>query len=85
MTSQYEPTIRSRTGLFLSYRDSKATTTRFSRQKPSLYADIDANDDEQDHLIASSSHVVLDVDLPPKWCVDEWFVFPCGPTLLTRA
>lgn len=68
MASQSQPTTRSRTGLFLSYRDSRTTSTRFSRQKLSRYADADTNDDEQDRLIASSSHVALDVDLPPKWC-----------------
>ncbi|KAF9452407.1 t-SNARE [Macrolepiota fuliginosa MF-IS2] len=67
MALQYQPTTRSRTGLFLSYRDSRTTSTRFSRQKLSRYAETDTNDDEQDRLIASSNHVALDVDLPPKW------------------
>ncbi|KAJ6586940.1 syntaxin-like t-SNARE protein TLG2 [Mycena vulgaris] len=48
--------VRSRTGLFLSYRDSRA-------QSP--YA---AADDEHEGLIpASPGHTVLDLDLPPKW------------------
>ncbi|KAF9071757.1 t-SNARE [Rhodocollybia butyracea] len=59
-------TTRSRTGLFLSYRDSRAPSSRFSR-KYSTYDDpSSAVDDEQQGLIASSHHAV-DMDLPPKW------------------
>ncbi|KAF5355083.1 hypothetical protein D9756_005287 [Leucocoprinus leucothites] len=72
MASQIQPTTRSRTGLFLSYRDSRTTSTRFSKRKFSRYADADnVDDDEQDRLIGSSSHVALDIDLPPKWYARE--------------
>ncbi len=81
MASQYDPVTRSRTGLFLSYRDSRATSTRFSKQKLSRYADNDGDNDEQDRLIGSSSHVTLDVDLPPKWYARVYG--SCGHTLLT--
>ncbi|KIK67408.1 hypothetical protein GYMLUDRAFT_37528 [Collybiopsis luxurians FD-317 M1] len=55
-------TTRSRTGLFLSYRDSRAPSSRFSR-----YDDPDSTpDDEQQHLIANP-HSAVDIDLPPKW------------------
>jgi len=75
-SSTISPTTRSRTLLFISYRDSTARTTR----RPNAvgqYAyedDPNLNDDEHDRLIAESSsaltssrHHVLDVDLPPKW------------------
>lgn len=54
------PTTRTRTGLFLSYRDSRASSTRFSRSRTTF----DDNDDEEQQLI---SHHVVDMDLPPKW------------------
>ncbi|KAJ3570363.1 hypothetical protein NP233_g4462 [Leucocoprinus birnbaumii] len=57
-----------RTSLFLSYRESRTTSTRFSRRRTSRYTDADTgDDDEEDRLIGTSSHVALDVDLPPKW------------------
>ncbi|KAJ7783195.1 t-SNARE [Mycena metata] len=59
--------VRSRTGLFLSYRDSRA---RLSRHRPSSYADdpYAAVDDEHEGLIpVSPGHTALDLDLPPKW------------------
>ncbi|KAH8119417.1 t-SNARE [Phellopilus nigrolimitatus] len=73
------PTTRSRTLLFISYRDSTTRTTRTNPYLPSShnYADSDAfnGDDEHEHLIpashndpsSSSRHLALDVDLPPKW------------------
>ncbi|KAF8234019.1 t-SNARE [Tricholoma matsutake] len=57
--SSSNPITRSRTGLFLSFRDS---TARFSRSRPQ-YDDTD----EQDHLIDSPSHLTLNVHLPPQW------------------
>lgn len=53
-------TTRSRTGLFLSYRESipRARTVRY-----------DDADDEQEHLISTPKHVALDLQLPPKWFV----------------
>ncbi|KAJ3790751.1 t-SNARE [Lentinula aff. detonsa] len=59
-------TTRSRTGLFLSYRDSRAPSSRFSR-KLSNYDEPDtALADEHEGLIANTHHTV-DFDLPPKW------------------
>jgi syntaxin 16 len=61
-------TSRSRTGLFLSYRDSRArlvSRPRLSSYPESPYA---AADDEHEGLIpASPAHTALDLDLPPKW------------------
>lgn len=60
MSSSLSVTTRSRTGLFLSYRDSTARTsrTRFD----------DTN--EHDRLIDSDAgHIALDVVLPPTWSV----------------
>lgn len=58
-------TTRSRTGLFLSYRDSRAPSSKF--RKFSTYdAPDSALDDEEQGLIASSNHAA-DIDLPPKW------------------
>ena len=59
-------TTRSRTGLFLSYRDSTAPRRR---RRPVAYSDFadEANDDENEQLI-QSSHVAVDVPvLPPRW------------------
>ncbi|RDB16784.1 t-SNARE affecting a late Golgi compartment protein 2 [Hypsizygus marmoreus] len=50
-------TTRSRTGLFLSYRES------IPRSRPANYED----DDEHEHLISTPRHIVLDVPLPPQW------------------
>ena len=63
----YSMSTRSRTGLFLSFRDS---TARLSRSRPT-YEDTDEND----RLIDSPSHVTLNVQLPPQW-------FPCLLLLL---
>ncbi|KAF7361877.1 Syntaxin-like t-snare protein tlg2 [Mycena venus] len=57
--------VRSRTGLFLSYRDSRARLSRPRQYPESPYAGVD---DEQEGLIpASPGHTALDLDLPPKW------------------
>ena len=53
-------TTRSRTGLFLSYRNSRARPTRSSFSHA-----YDDDDDEQRGLISATS---IDLDLPPKWC-----------------
>ncbi|KAJ8589328.1 t-SNARE [Rhizopogon salebrosus TDB-379] len=61
------PATRSRTLLFISYRDSRARSTRFSRSRTS-YDEPYGAEDENDTLInASSGHVTLDAELPPKW------------------
>lgn len=60
-------TTRSRTGLFRSYRDSQARSTR---QQPyrSSYNDTDVNSDEHDHLIPNTNHVAVHIpSLPPLW------------------
>ncbi|KAL0955920.1 hypothetical protein HGRIS_002111 [Hohenbuehelia grisea] len=59
-----EPTTRSRTLLFLSYRDSQARSSRFTRHRTDAYADDDVPDDEHEGLIA---HPAQDLALPPKW------------------
>lgn len=70
-------TTRSRTLLFLSYRDSKARSHRFRRASASTYEPDDADAEsssEHARLIAaagpsgSSTHIALDVaQLPPEW------------------
>ncbi|EKM80967.1 hypothetical protein AGABI1DRAFT_112672 [Agaricus bisporus var. burnettii JB137-S8] len=60
MAPSSPPTTRSRTGLFLSYRDSRALGA-FPR-----YTDADSGN-EHEHLISASTHLALDVHLPPKW------------------
>lgn len=75
------PTTRSRTLLFISYRDSAARPRRRDRPRHSYAADSDAlvfdADDEHERLIAgpSNQHAAIDVDLPPKWYVTPRF-FP---------
>ncbi|KAF9460701.1 t-SNARE [Collybia nuda] len=57
-SSSLSVTTRSRTGLFLSYRDSTARTSR------TRFDDTD----EHDRLINSdTAHIALDVALPPTW------------------
>ena len=59
------PTTRSRTLLFISYRDSSARSSRFART-----AHYDDAHDEREGLIDSGpGHISLDVQLPPKWYV----------------
>lgn len=60
------PTTRSRTLLFISYRDSSTRSTRFSRPQSS-YDEPDQPADENEHLI--TRHLTLDLHLPPKWYV----------------
>jgi syntaxin 16 len=68
-SSTSQPTTRSRTLLFISYRDSRARSSRFSRTNPpSSYDDPDIGANENERLMSSQpGHVSLDVDLPPKW------------------
>lgn len=65
------PTIRSRTGLFLSYRDTRATSTRFSRSRGAYDDDYD----EEHGLISGTSHHAVDVDLPPTWSAFSLLLF----------
>ncbi|KIJ67904.1 hypothetical protein HYDPIDRAFT_107435 [Hydnomerulius pinastri MD-312] len=61
------PTTRSRTLLFISYRDSRARSTRFSRAQSS-YDEPYQGEDENEGLINNNGrHIALDADLPPKW------------------
>lgn len=65
------PTTRSRTGLFLSYRESRAPS-RYSRSRANLYNETDDVDDEEQGLISESGHRTVNVDpLPPKWYAFE--------------
>jgi syntaxin 16 len=55
------PTTRSRTLLFISFRDSRVPSTRF---QSSSYSDEPYRaEDENETLI----HLPLDSELPPKW------------------
>ncbi|KAI0268709.1 t-SNARE [Gloeopeniophorella convolvens] len=66
-SSSYTPTTRSRTLLFISYRDSsaRAPRARTGRQYDDAYQPNDENEGLIDH--GAPSHVSLDVELPPKW------------------
>ncbi|KAJ7072311.1 syntaxin-like t-SNARE protein TLG2 [Mycena amicta] len=60
-------TTRSRTGLFLSYRDSRIVARPRTSYPESPYTVAD-EDDEREGLIPSSPrHTALDLDLPPQW------------------
>lgn len=66
--SSPSPTTRSRTLLFISYRDSRIRSSSSSKHRPS-YDDpyqADDDDDENQHLI-TQQHLALDLQLPPKW------------------
>lgn len=68
-SSSSTPTTRSRTLLFISYRDSRASSSRFRRSRVIANYDDGLNDgDEQEHLIShDAGHVSIDAELPPKW------------------
>jgi syntaxin 16 len=68
----FTPTTRSRTLLFISYRDSSARaprTSRSSRQYEDSYHPTDENEGLINHQAGTSHHISLDVELPPKWFV----------------
>ncbi|KAH9948996.1 t-SNARE [Amylocystis lapponica] len=68
--SSSSPTTRSRTLLFISYRDSRAGSSRFRRSRAfTAYDDALHDGDEQERLIDSTTpgHVAIDAELPPKW------------------
>lgn len=89
-TTGAQPTTRSRTLLFISYRDSIARSAPSrSRQRRERHdypthehegGDTDAllfsADDEQQRLIGEEGHVSVDMDaaLPPRWCVSRRFL-----------
>ncbi|KAH8107939.1 t-SNARE [Cristinia sonorae] len=67
-TSSSAPTTRSRTLLFISYRDSRASSSRFKRRVLFNYDESNQDGDEQDRLIDSDTgHVSIDAELPPQW------------------
>ncbi|KAI0081213.1 t-SNARE [Panus rudis PR-1116 ss-1] len=70
-SSSSSVTTRSRTLLFISYRDSRAGSSRFRRRSRLFQTYDDSNaleGDEQDRLIDSEAgHVSIDAELPPKW------------------
>jgi hypothetical protein len=89
---QFAPTTRSRTLLFISYRDSTQRSSRPSKQ--TYENDVEHTDDEHALLMnasqlnddASQRHLSLDMQLPPKWyaslkpCLFQFF--PFSPRLL---
>lgn len=80
-SSLHDPLTRSRTLLFLSYRDSSATRTKASRGRPkspafhneplSSYGFNDAASERQGLMNGVEDipgHISIEVDtLPPKW------------------
>ncbi|TEB38381.1 t-SNARE [Coprinellus micaceus] len=71
MSSSLSPTTRSRTSLFLSFRESRARSTRFARPRARpRYTDLDDADDEHEGLIGAGAHVAVDVNEPPPPWVD---------------
>lgn len=68
-SSSLSPTTRSRTLLFISYRDSSVRSTRFSRSRTSYDEPYGAEDEHETLINASPGHVTLDVELPPKWYI----------------
>lgn len=74
---QPPPTTRSRTLLFLSYRDSRAQSSRFKRPSRSIYDDNDNDDtgndndngDDEHQRLISHSDSVPSHSLPPAWYI----------------
>ncbi len=67
LLSGFMATTRSRTGLFLSYRDSQAP--RRHRTSTRAYDNVAYNDDENEQLI-QNNHISIDIPvLPPKWFI----------------
>lgn len=70
IASSSNPTIRSRTLLFISYRDSRASSSRFKRRVLFNYDESNPDGDEEDRLIEpDAGHVSIDAELPPQWYV----------------
>jgi syntaxin 16 len=70
--STFTPTTRSRTLLFISYRDSSVRaprTSRSGRQYEDSYHPTDEHEGLINHQGGTTSHISLDVELPPKWFV----------------
>lgn len=74
-TTTTTPTTRSRTLLFLSYRDSRASSSRFRRHRVVPQFEETDGDDEHERLISpDAGHVAIDADLPPTWYASgSWF------------
>ncbi|PIL34155.1 transporter [Ganoderma sinense ZZ0214-1] len=68
-SSSLNPTTRSRTLLFISYRDSRAGASRSRRSRIVTSYDEAQNDDDEHELLinAEPGHISIDADLPPKW------------------
>ncbi|EKM54462.1 uncharacterized protein PHACADRAFT_174963, partial [Phanerochaete carnosa HHB-10118-sp] len=67
-SSTTTPATRSRTLLFLSYRDSRASSSRFRRSRTIPQYDDATDEDEEDRLIQpDAGHISIDADLPPQW------------------
>ncbi|KAI3618891.1 syntaxin-like t-snare protein tlg2 [Moniliophthora roreri] len=61
-------TTRSRTGLFVSYRDSKSFSTRFSRSRfTNTYDEQYGTQDDEQQGLMTGNHSTVDIELPPKW------------------
>ncbi|KAI0675102.1 hypothetical protein C8Q78DRAFT_520842 [Trametes maxima] len=67
-SSSSSPTTRSRTLLFISYRDSRAGSSRARRSRVvTTYDDALDDNDEHERLInADPGHISIDAELPPK-------------------
>ncbi|KAG1878126.1 t-SNARE [Suillus subalutaceus] len=65
MSTASSSTTRSRTLLFISFRDSRAPSTRFSRLQSSYSDEPYRAEDENETLIHPTS--APDSELPPKW------------------
>ncbi|KAI0092960.1 t-SNARE [Irpex rosettiformis] len=67
-SSTTTPTTRSRTLLFLSFRDSRANSSRFRHPRITHSYDDTPGEDEQDRLInPDAAHVAIDAEIPPQW------------------
>ncbi|KAJ3556903.1 hypothetical protein NM688_g1765 [Phlebia brevispora] len=52
----------------LSFRDSRASSSRFRRPRTPVHLDEATGEDEQDRLIdPNAAHVAIDADFPPRW------------------
>ena len=69
-SSSFTPTTRSRTLLFISYRDSRAGASRSRRARVVTNYDEAQDDDDDEHgrlINAEAGHISIDAELPPKW------------------
>ncbi|KAH7339532.1 t-SNARE [Rhizoctonia solani] len=69
-STAYQPTTRSRTNLFISYRDSQARASRYARSRRH-YVDVDDDLDagEAQRLIIDDNpgNAALHIDIAPPW------------------